>query len=693
MIWFVFVPFAGGITGRQRIGRDVKNRLSKELSPYLLQHCDNPVDWFPWGEEAFALAQKKKKPIFVSIGYAACHWCHVMAHESFEDPVVAKRMNDLFVNIKVDREEMPDVDQVFMNAIQVMGENGGWPLSAFCTPQGEPYFVGTYFPRTRKYGRPSFIDLLQAMSKAYAEQPKDVAHNARGIREGLQEMDARSSGSGESKLTTETLVAAGRFLVQGSDKVHGGLGGAPKFPSPSAQALLGRTARLAFGEPSRTAFLLQARKMALGGIYDHLGGGFARYSVDDKWLVPHFEKMLYDNAQLLSIYGDAFTMTGDAMFRQVICETTDWLKREMSDTAGGLYASLDADSEGEEGTFYVWTPSQIREALGFVGSVQFCDAFGVTDNGNFENNTTVLSRVTHFGAESDEAALTDMRKTLLAHRENRQRPPADTKVLAGWNGLAITGLLQAWRATGHTECLSLAKRVGQFLLTVMHKDGKLARIYKDGVSKLDGTLEDYAFVARGFIDLACATEEQTYWDAALALLQRIEHEFMAEGSANTVFYMTATSSDSLLVHRPISHVDGATPSGGAVALECFLRVGQLCSDTQKIDLVTNYLSSRLSSIEQNIFGSAHFLSVLDQLLNGRVVKVTSGDGRQQLIDTIHRSFAPGLLLTPPWIHNDSFPASTETTAAQAYVCQNQTCLPPTSNPTELEKLIRGRSPH
>src|SRR5687767_12123387 len=373
------------------------NRLATESSPYLRQHADNPVDWWPWSAEAFAEAKRRDVPIFVSIGYAACHWCHVMAHESFEDEATAKLMNERFVNVKVDREERPDVDAIYMNAIQVMGEGGGWPLSAFCLPDGRPYFLGTYFPPAPRFGRPSFRDLLNAMHDAYKQRRADAEDNALALVDGLQRVDEHyrrgAIGADAKRLSQSLIISAGRQLAERCDPQHGGLGGAPKFPSSSSHDLLARVGRFPLGQPAREAFDKWARGMAEGGIYDHLGGGFARYSVDAKWLVPHFEKMLYDQAQLLGIYASVVAMGGPFATRagEVIAETVTFLERELSDRDGGLWSSLDADSEGEEGKFYVWTPAQLREVLGAANALVFGSAYGVTEGGNFEHGATVLS--------------------------------------------------------------------------------------------------------------------------------------------------------------------------------------------------------------------------------------------------------------------------------------------------------------
>src|SRR5262245_53368246 len=466
----------------------MSNRLATESSPYLRQHADNPVAWWPWSEDAFAEAKRANQPVFVSIGYAAWHWCDVMAHESFEDAGTAKLMNELFVNIKVDREERPDVDAIYMNAIQVMGEGGGWPLSAFCLPDGRPYYLGTYYPKEPRFGRPSFKDLLRAMNDAYRTRRGDAEDNALALIDGLARVDEhyrRGAEMGQvGKLDASLIIAAGKQLAERCDPQHGGLGGAPKFPSSSSHDLLGRASRLPFGDAARAAFEKWAHGMAEGGIYDHLGGGFARYSVDARWLVPHFEKMLYDQAQLLGIYGSVVAMGGAFALRaeEVIVETVGFLERELSDPAGGLWSSLDADSEGEEGKFYVWTPGQVRDVIGPVNALLFAQAYGVTDVGNFEHKTTVLSRITPRPSPHEEEQLAELRAKLFAARARRVRPGTDDKVLAAWNGLAISGLVAAWRATQHAPALTLALRVAAFLREHMVKGGRIARVFHHGAT-------------------------------------------------------------------------------------------------------------------------------------------------------------------------------------------------------------------
>ncbi|HEU4616058.1 MAG TPA: thioredoxin domain-containing protein, partial [Kofleriaceae bacterium] len=631
------------------------NRLATESSPYLRQHADNPVAWWPWTAEAFAEAKRLDKPVFVSIGYAACHWCHVMAHESFEDEATAKLMNELFVNIKVDREERPDVDAIYMNAIQVMGEGGGWPLSAFCLPDGRPYYLGTYYPKEARFGRPSFKDLLRAMHEAYRTRRADAEDNALALVDGLSRVDEhyrRGAEMGQvGKLDASLIIGAGKQLAERCDPKHGGLGGAPKFPSSSSHDLLARASRLPFGENARAAFDGWARGMAEGGIYDHLGGGFARYSVDAKWLVPHFEKMLYDQAQLLGIYAAVVAMGGPLALRaeEVIAETVAFLARELSDPAGGLWSSLDADSEGEEGKFYVWTPAQLREVLGAASALVFAHAYGVTEHGNFEHGTSVLSRVTPRTSPHEEEQLAELRAKLFAAREQRVRPGTDDKVLAGWNGLAISGLVAAWRATAHEPALALALRVATFLRDHMIEAKRIARVFHHGKTKeLDGTLDDYAFCAQGFFELAEATGDRTWWDLGAGLLDTVRARFVDERDGVVIFYLAAAG-DPLLVHRPESHHDAAIPSGAAIATQALLRLGLVAGDAGALALAEKYLAQRLTSATPaNAWATSALLGALDLYMHVKELVVTEGQGREELLAAARRTYCPTLCIAGPW---------------------------------------------
>ncbi len=664
------------------------NRLATESSPYLRQHADNPVEWWPWGAEAFAEAKRRDVPVFVSIGYAACHWCHVMAHESFEDASTAAVMNSHFVNVKVDREERPDVDAIYMNAIMVQGEGGGWPLSAFCLPDGRPYLLGTYFPPQPKFGRPSFRELLEAMAAAYKDRRADAEDNALALVDGLSRVDAhyrRGAITADPKgLQDSLLVAAGRQLAERCDPKHGGLGGAPKFPSSSSHDLLARAGRFPLGEPARGAFADWARGMSEGGIYDHLGGGFARYSVDAKWLVPHFEKMLYDQAQLLGIYATMFATTQSARAREVIAETVAFLERELSDPAGGLWSSLDADSDGAEGKFYVWTPAQLREVLGAVDAMIFAQAFGVTDAGNFEHTrTSVLSRLTARVSTGEEDHLTELRAKLFAARAARIRPGTDDKVLAGWNGLAITGLVAAWRATGIG--LPLALRTGAFLRDRMVSGARIGRVFhKD----LDGTLEDYAFCAAAFLDLAEASGDASWWELGARLAGEIRARFVETHDKVVVFYL-APAGDPLLVHRPESHHDGAIPSGAAIAVAVLLRLGLVAGDTAALALAETYLVQRLTGATGvDAWGTSALLAALDRYLHGQTLVVTEGTGREALLAAARETYAPALSIAGPWAAPSILEGKTsDGGTARAYLCTGPTCALPVTEPNALLALL------
>ena len=671
------------------------NRLAGESSPYLRQHADNPVDWWPWGSEAFAEARRLDRPVFVSIGYAACHWCHVMAHESFEHPATAELMNARFINIKIDREERPDVDAIFMSAIMVQGEGGGWPLSAFCLPDGRPYFLGTYFPREPRFGRPSFRDLLEAMSDAYATRRADAEDNALALIDGLARVDAHSRrgahGADPKALTASLLITAGKQLAERCDPKHGGLGGKPKFPSSSSHELLARAGRFPFGEAARGAFEHWARGMAEGGLYDHLGGGFARYSVDEKWLVPHFEKMLYDQAQLLGIYGDVVAHGGPFAARatEVISETVTFLARELSDPAGGLWSSLDADSEGEEGKFYVWTPAELRTAVGAMGAIVLGAAYGVTEQGNFEHGTSILSRLTPRASAGEEAHLAELRAKLRAARDHRIRPGTDDKVLAGWNGLAITGLCVAWNATGHAPALDLALRAARFVRDTLITGDNLARVFHQGATKLDGTLDDYAFVADAFLRLAEATGDRSWWDLGARLASTARTRFVAEEDGVVVCYL-APAGDPLLVHRPESHMDGAIPSGAAVYMRVLLRLGLVAGDEAALVLAERYLIQRLTGpTGVNAWASSGLLAALDLYLHAKVVVLTPGSGRDALATAVRAAYAPTACIAGPWASASVLDAKTPAPdgAARGFVCTGPTCAPPVTETSALVSLL------
>ncbi|NRD59719.1 thioredoxin domain-containing protein, partial [Corallococcus exiguus] len=442
------------------------NRLAQEPSPYLRQHATNPVDWYPWGDEALARARAENKPILLSVGYSACHWCHVMAHESFEHPDIARLMNEGFINIKVDREERPDLDQIYQGVVQLMGQGGGWPLTVFLTPDLRPFYGGTYFPPSDRYGRPGFPRLLTALRDAWENKADEIEEQARRFQEGLGELSTHGLDAAPAHLSAEDIVAMGQSMLKRMDPVNGGFGGAPKFPNPMNVALLLRAWRRGGGEPLKAAVFRTLERMALGGIYDQLGGGFHRYSVDERWLVPHFEKMLYDNAQLLHLYSEAEQVESRPLWRKVVEETVEYVRREMTDPDGGFYATQDADSEGEEGKFFVWHPEEVRAALS-VGqqSDTVLRHFGIKPGGNFEHGATVLEVVVPVDqlakeqgrpVEAVEKELAEARRVLFLLREQRVKPGRDDKILAGWNGLMIRGLALASRVFNRPDWAKLA---------------------------------------------------------------------------------------------------------------------------------------------------------------------------------------------------------------------------------------------
>jgi len=533
------------------------NRLAAETSPYLLQHADNPVDWFPWGEDAFAKARAEDKPILLSVGYSACHWCHVMAHESFEDEGTARLMNALFVNVKVDREERPDVDAVYMNAVQATTGAGGWPMTVVMTPEGKPFFGGTYFPPDDRYGRPSFKRVLVSLADAWRTRRGEVLEAAESLTGHLGALAKLPPQEGE--LSPDNLMTALGALKESFDPEYGGFGGAPKFPPHSALEFL-----LLRPEPeAREKALKTLDKMAAGGIYDHLGGGFARYSVDAVWLVPHFEKMLYDNAQLVQRYAEAYRQTGRARYKEVLEETLGWVLREMTGPEGGFYSALDADSEGEEGKFYVWSEEAFDALLG--EDARLAKAyFGVSSMGNFEGHNVLhtphskeaIAARFGLGEGEVEAKLQAVKKILLEARETRVRPGLDDKVLLSWNGLILAAFADAGRILKREDYLETARKNARFLREKMIQGGGLYHTYKDGKAKVAGLLEDYALFGLGLVALYRATFESEWLELAVDLAEDIVARFHdAEGGG---FFSTAEDAEALIV-RPMRTFCATSP--------------------------------------------------------------------------------------------------------------------------------------
>ena len=581
------------------------NHLAGETSPYLLQHAANPVDWYSWGEQALTLARENDKPILLSIGYSACHWCHVMAHESFENAEIAAVMNELFVNIKVDREERPDLDQIYQAAHQMLtGRPGGWPLTMFLTPDGTPFFGGTYFPNTARHGLPAFPDLCRDVVDVYRQRPNDVAAQNRSLREMLAATTPRRQG----KVSLgDTPIRAGRdALLRGYDSRFGGFGGAPKFPHASDLAFLLRRAG-AGDDRAREVVLTTLTRMAHGGIYDQLGGGFCRYSVDERWEIPHFEKMLYDNGQLLGLYADAWSQSRESLFARVVEETAAWAIREMQLTDGAFASSLDADSEGEEGRFYVWDQDQIRAPLSEDEWRIASDHWGLDGPPNFERAHWHLRAVGSV-AEADADAFARLRAKLLSHRETRIRPARDDKVLTAWNALMIEGLARAGRIFARADWVDAARRALSFIRLQLWCDGRLLATARGGRAHLPGYLDDYAFLILAVQELMLAGPRPGDAEFASALANALLNHF--EDKANGGFHFTANDHETL-IHRPKPAFDNSMPGGNAAAALALLRQGRQCGDGRYIEAAERTLRLFLPQAEGSGGASTLLMALME----------------------------------------------------------------------------------
>ncbi|MBA2346069.1 MAG: thioredoxin domain-containing protein [Rubrobacter sp.] len=682
----------------------MSNRLADETSPYLLQHKDNPVDWYPWGEEALSRARDEDKAILLSVGYSACHWCHVMERESFEDEATASIMNEHFVNIKVDREERPDIDSIYMSAVQALTRGGGWPMTVFLTPDGAPFYGGTYFPPTPRQGMPSFQQLLVSLADAYENRRDEVLKSADGVREYLQAAtgaDIPKAGTAG----TEVLNNAAGSLLEQLDRRSGGFGGAPKFPQAMNLEVLLRHHHRTGDGIALSAVELTLRKMAEGGIYDHLGGGFARYSVDAHWLVPHFEKMLYDNALLSRIYLETFQATGDSFYRRVAGETLDYVLRDMTSPEGGFYSAEDADSEGEEGKFYVWTPQEVGDVLE-PGDADLAMRFwDVTERGNFEGkNILNVSRppeavASEFGMSETDlwSRITEIRTRLFEAREKRIRPARDEKMLAAWNGLMLHSFALAARVTGREDYREAARKNAAFLLEKLREDGRLRRSYKDGRARFNGYLEDYAMVADGLVALFEATFEERWLSAAGELCDAM-NELFWEGDRGT-FYDTPADHESL-VTRPRDVYDNAAPSGTSVAAEVLLRLSLLLDRDDYRVRAESVLKSLGGGMEKVPGAFGRLLAALDfHLSRPKEVAVVGDPGSKDtkaLLDVVFGSYLPNKVVAGRAPDGDTAPTIPLLTdrpmregRATAYVCEGYACQSPTTEPGELARQLVG----
>jgi uncharacterized protein YyaL (SSP411 family) len=670
----------------------MSNHLAQEASPYLLQHADNPVDWYPWGEEAFARARSEDKPVLLSIGYSACHWCHVMAHESFENPETAGLMNELFVNIKVDREERPDIDSVYMEAVQTLTGSGGWPMTVFLTPEGKPYWGGTYFPPEDRHGLPGFPKVLRAAANAYRDRRGDIEQAANELLAAVSKNAERTRAI--EPLTADILEKAGLALKQDFDPQNGGFGTAPKFPQPLVLEFLLRYFKRSGDRSYLETVELTLERMAEGGIYDQLGGGFHRYATDNRWLVPHFEKMLYDNALLSRVYLHAYVITGKQLYRRIAEETIDYVLREMTAPEGGFYSTQDADSEGIEGKYYVWTLDEIVQALGEARGKIIGDYFGVTREGNFEGRN-VLHIADGKSAASGE--IEQAKSLLLKKREQRVKPGRDDKVLASWNGLMLASLTEAAVVLDRRDYLEAAINNGSFLLNSMIIDGHLRRSYKDGVAKINGYLEDYALVIEGFLGLHQATSRGDWLRQAIKLAETMTEAFWDE-AAKTLYDADDTHEN--LFMRPRSITDSLLPSGSSAATLVLLKLSRLTGNEQFQKIASHSLRSMRDYLERYPLGFANWLCALDFYLStpGEIVVVGPGNNpaTSELLRTVYSAWLPDKVVAA---YDPDDPTRLSelklfegrqmiNDRPTAYVCENYTCKLPVTDLSLLTDQLR-----
>jgi uncharacterized protein YyaL (SSP411 family) len=662
-----------------------ENRLARESSPYLLQHKHNPVDWWPWGPDALAQAKRSNKPILLSVGYAACHWCHVMAHESFEDEAVAGVMNELFVNIKVDREERPDVDQIYMSALHMLGEQGGWPLTMFLTPSGEPFWGGTYFPKSARYGRPAFPDVLREVARLFHEEPSRIEHNRQALMERLAE---RARPEGQVVISRSDLDTLAQRLAAVIDPVHGGLKGAPKFPQAAIFELLWRAGQRS-GEPRYFGLVeLTLERIANGGIYDHLGGGFSRYSVDERWLVPHFEKMLYDNAQLLELLALAFARSRQSLFRERARETVAWLAREMTTAEGAFCASLDADSEGEEGKFYVWSRAEIEQSLGPEDAAFFGKHYDVTAEGNFEGHN-ILNRLRDLGSKvpDAEARLAALRAKLLAVRDKRVRPGLDDKILADWNGLMIAALANAGILFDEPAWIDMAQRAFAFVAGNMTRGDRLGHSWRDGKLIFPGLASDFAGMIRAALALHEATEDRAYLDRALAWQKAFDRHY----GDPVGYFLTADDAEGLVV-RPAPTHDEATPNPNALAGQNLIRLAVLTGDDTWRAAADHLFDGVLPRAFANLVAHAALLNALDFRLRAAEIVVTGEDAEALFAAALQLPFLDRVVLRASSTDalTPSHPARAKLAAhagPAAFVCVGERCSLPVSEPEKLGDAV------
>ncbi len=672
-----------------------RNRLGEETSPYLLQHKDNPVHWQPWSEATLAAAKAADKPILLSVGYAACHWCHVMAHESFESPAIAERMNDLFINIKVDREERPDLDQIYQHALALMGEHGGWPLTMFLTPEGEPFWGGTYFPPEPRWGRPGFPQILDAISTAYVRDREKVTKNVVALREALQRLGRPEHGG---SIAPEQLDRIAERLLREVDQLHGGIGTAPKFPQTGILELLWRAWKRSGQAPYRDAVVKALDAMCQGGIYDHLGGGFSRYSTDARWLVPHFEKMLYDNAELVDLLTLVWQETRNPLYQQRVAETVDWVSREMLTEEGGFASSLDADSEHEEGKFYVWSEAEIDAVLG-ERALRFKRFYDVDAQGNWEGHTILnRSKAPALADAETERELTLCRALLLRARETRVRPGLDDKVLADWNGLMIAAIANAGIVFERPAWVEMARSAFDFVLRQMTApDARLSHSWRAGQARHPASVDDYANLCRAALTLHEATGIEDSLSRARDWVAILDRHYWDEAEGG--YFFAADDTPGLLT-RPKTAANSAVPAGNGTLLDVLCRLAWLTGEQAYQRRAEAIVTTFSGEIERNFFPLATFLNNVELLLNPLQI-VLVGERRSPAFDVLHRAvygvslparivicLPPGGSLPPD---HPAFAKDLVDGKPAAYICRGPICsLPVTDAETLLESLARLR---
>jgi len=673
-----------------------KNNLIHETSPYLLQHAENPVNWYGWNDEALQKAKDENKPIFLSVGYSACHWCHVMAHESFENNDVAEFMNKNFVNIKVDREERPDIDDIYQKACQITTGQGGWPLSVFLTPDQKPFYVGTYFPVLDSYGRPGFGSICRQLAQAWNEKPKDIEKSAESFIHALNKTEKITV---PTKLERTLLDEAAMNLFQLGDPTYGGFGSAPKFPNAANISFLFRYSQMA-NLPKFNEFALKTlNKMAKGGIFDQIGGGFHRYSTDTKWLVPHFEKMLYDNALMSVNYCEAYQITKDQFYLDILQKTLDFVLREMTSPEGGFYSAYDADSEGVEGKFYVWTKKEIKEILGSDADL-FCLYFDVTDGGNWEGNSILCNNLNtstvafNFGISEQEVyeIINSCSKKLLEIRSKRISPGLDDKVLVSWNSLMITAFAKGYRITNDVRYLDAAKNCIAFIEKSLFVDDNLLRTYKNGTAKINGYLEDYSYFVNALLDVFEIEPDSKYLKLALKLGHHLIDHFW--DSENNSFFMTSDNHEKLII-RPKSNYDLSLPSGNSVSSFVMLRLYHLSQKQSFLDISIKIMESQAQIAAENPFGFGYLLNTLSLYLEKPIEITVINSENSELCKSLLTNYLPNSFMVIiqnsdqlnslseyPFFSGKSFEEKTS-----VFICKNFSCSLPLHTLDEVNSKL------